>query len=66
MTQQREIHYWKLQKEELFRELNASEKGLDDTEVTRRLRQYGLNEIPSSGRRTSLSIFVSQFKNPLV
>jgi len=66
MSEPKEVHYWKLQKEELFRELNASEKGLDDTEATRRLRQYGLNEIPSAGRRTSLSIFASQFKNPLV
>ncbi|MDH5419999.1 MAG: magnesium-translocating P-type ATPase [Candidatus Bathyarchaeota archaeon] len=66
MSEPKEINYWKLQKEEFLRELNTSEKGLDDTEAARRLEEYGLNEIPSAGRRTSFSMFVSQFKNPLV
>jgi Mg2+-importing ATPase len=66
MAEQKEIPYWKLQKEDLFKELNCSEKGLDDTEATRRLRQYGPNEIPSAGHRTSLNILVAQFKNPLI
>jgi Mg2+-importing ATPase len=66
MAGQKEIPYWKLQREDLFRELECSEKGLDDTEATRKLRQYGLNEIPSAGHRTSINILASQFKNPLV
>ncbi len=66
MSKSTEINYWKFQKEELFRELNTSEKGLDDTEAARRLENYGPNEIPSTGHRTAFTIFVSQFKNPLV
>ncbi|MDH5374513.1 MAG: magnesium-translocating P-type ATPase [Candidatus Bathyarchaeota archaeon] len=66
MSEPKELNYWKSQKEELLRSLNTSERGLDDTEATHRLEEYGLNEIPSAGRRTSFSIFVSQFKNPLV
>ena len=65
MSEPKEINYWKLQKEELLKELGTSENGLDDTEAANRLRQYGLNEIPSAGRRTSLTILLSQFKNPL-
>ena len=66
MSEPKETGYWKLQKEELLRELNTSEKGLDDTEAAHRLEEYGLNEIPSTRSRTSFSIFASQFKNPLV
>jgi len=66
MSETKEINYWKLQKDELLRELNASAMGLDDTEAARRLEEYGLNDIPSIEHRTSLSIFASQFKNPLV
>ena len=62
----KEINYWKLQKDELLRELNASAMGLNDAEAARRLKAYGLNEIPSIEHRTSLRIFASQFKNPLV
>ncbi len=66
MSKSKEINYWKFQKEELLRELDTSEKGLDDTEAARRLEEHGLNEIPSAGRKTAFNIFVSQFKNPLV
>jgi len=66
MYEPKEINYWKLQKNQLLTELGTSENGLDDAEATRRLEQYGLNEIPSVGRRTSLNILLSQFKNPLV
>jgi Mg2+-importing ATPase len=66
MSETKEINYWKLQKDELLKELNASAMGLDDTEAARRLEEYGLNDIPSIEHRTSFGIFASQFKNPLV
>ena len=66
MSESKKTNYWKLQKEELLRELDTSGRGLDDAEAARRLEQYGLNEIPSAGRRTSFTLFVSQFRNPLV
>ena len=66
MSDTKEINYWKLQKDELLREFNSSAMGLDDTEAARRLEQYGLNEIPSTERRTGFSIFVAQLKNPLI
>jgi len=59
-------YYWKLQKEVLLSQLNTSENGLKAEEVARRLEEYGLNEVQSTGHRTSISIFLSQFKNPLV
>ena len=66
MSEYKEISYWRLQKDELLRELSTSEKGLDDAEAGRRFEEYGPNEIPSAGRRTSFSILASQFENPLV
>ena len=59
-------NYWKLQKEVLLSQLHSSENGLSDEEVAHRLEKYGLNEVPSTSRRTSLSILLSQFKSPLV
>ena len=44
MVESKAISYWKIQREELFKALDTSEKGLDDTEAKRRLEQYGLNE----------------------
>jgi Mg2+-importing ATPase len=62
----REIEYWKLGDEELFRALNTSASGLDDVEAARRLGEGGSNEIPSARRRTVVVMFTSQFKNPLI
>jgi len=66
MSENGEINYWKLQKDELLIELNTSIMGLDEAEAARRLGEYGSNELPSIGHRTSLRILASQFKNPLV
>lgn len=66
MSATKETSYWKLQKEVLLSQFRTSENGLEDDEAARRLVQYGLNEIPSAGRRTSLSILLAQFKSPLV
>jgi Mg2+-importing ATPase len=61
-----DTNYWKSQKEVLLAQLHTSENGLSDEEVAHRLEEYGLNEVPSTGHRTSLSILLSQFKSPLV
>jgi len=66
MSAIKETDYWKLEKEVLFSRFHTSENGLEDGEAAGRLVQYGLNEIPSAERRTSLSIFWAQFKSPLV
>jgi Mg2+-importing ATPase len=61
-----ETNYWKLHKENLFERYGTSDAGLDDAEAARRLKEYGANEIPHAGHRTTVNIFLSQFKNPLV
>jgi Mg2+-importing ATPase len=66
MSTVNDTNYWKMPKEVLLSQLHSSENGLGDEEVTHRLEEYGLNEVPSTGHRTSLSILLSQFKSPLV
>ena len=66
MSVQKEIKYWRLQKEELLRGLGTSIMGLDEVEASRRLKESGFNEIPYAGRRTAINIMLSKFKNPLV
>ena len=66
MSVQKEINYWRLQKEELLREFNSSETGLNEAEAARRLKEYGFNEIPHAGQRTAITILLSKFKSPLV
>jgi len=66
MSETRKNNYWKLQNDELLREFNTSETGLDNLEAARRLEEYGPNEVSSIHRRNSLNIFAAQFKNPLV
>jgi magnesium-transporting ATPase (P-type) len=62
----KEISYWKLQKEELLKQLDSSLSGLDEAEAIRRLKEFGLNTIPRTGHKTAFSILASQLKNPLV
>ena len=46
--------------------LKTSETGLSETEAQKRLRKYGLNELPSQKRFSTWEIFIDQFKSPLV
>ena len=66
MSLQKEIKYWRLQKEELLRGFDSSAMGLDEAEAARRLKEYGFNEIPHTGHRTTINMLLSKFKSPLV
>lgn len=66
MSAQSIVEYWKLGKDELFRELHTTANGLDETEAARRLEENGPNEVPHAGHRTAINILISQFKSPLV
>jgi Ca2+-transporting ATPase len=52
--------------EEVFKLLKTAEKGLRNSEAQSRLREYGSNKIKSKKKRTSLIIFLEQFKSFLV
>jgi Mg2+-importing ATPase len=58
-------NYWSKSAEEVLKILNSSEEGLSQQEARERLKKFGLNDIPKRMEKSSLSIFLSQIKNPL-
>ena len=52
--------------EEIYKELETSEKGLTNEESKKRLRTYGQNILAEKPKKTKLQIFLSQFKNMMV
>jgi Mg2+-importing ATPase len=58
--------YWRMKPEMVFGVLITSEKGLSEKEAKKRQLEYGFNEIESADKRTAISIFISQFQNPLI
>src|ERR1043165_8512062 len=58
--------YWNLPPEKLFAALNTSDKGLTSSVAEQRLKQYGRNALEERKQVTALSLFLNQFKSPLV
>ncbi len=46
--------------------LGSSEKGLNEEEVKKRIERYGYNEIEKKRKKSIFSIFLNQFKSPLI
>ena len=60
------MEYWSITPANLLSTLQATEKGLAQREVEKRLKQYGLNALEKQRQATALILFLSQFKSPLV
>ncbi|MBU2634032.1 MAG: calcium-translocating P-type ATPase, PMCA-type [Nanoarchaeota archaeon] len=60
------MNYHSTRIEELFKQLNTSEKGLTEKEAQLRLKEYGLNEIKDEQKFSALKIFLNQFNNFLI
>ncbi|MCX7778815.1 MAG: HAD-IC family P-type ATPase [Patescibacteria group bacterium] len=52
--------------EEVIKFFKTSASGLSFEEAEKRTKKYGLNKLPEPKRLTKLTIFLSQFKNPLI
>lgn len=50
----------------ILKELQTSPKGLNDFEVKKRIENYGKNELPEQKTENIFSIFINQFKSPLI
>lgn len=61
-----ESNYHTKTKEEIFKELATSEKGLSSQEATKRLKEKGFNELPSKKRELIILKFLKQFNSPLI
>ncbi|MEM2081022.1 MAG: HAD-IC family P-type ATPase [Candidatus Bathyarchaeia archaeon] len=55
-----------LSAEEVFTQLNTSERGLTNAEAAKRLQIYGLNELEEEKKTSKLALLVRQLKSPLV
>ena len=51
---------------EVFKALNAKEKGLTEKEAEARLKKYGLNEIKQEKKISPIKIFLNQFNNVVI
>jgi len=52
--------------EKTFQELKSNKKGLDQSEVKKRLRKFGLNRLPVEKSFSRLKIFLGQLTSPLI
>lgn len=56
----------KLSKKDLLKKLNTSKSGLKDSEVKKRLNEYGLNELPEEKPKSVVKIFFSSLNDPII
>ena len=55
-----------LSAEEIFKQLNTSERGLTTAEVEKRLQTYGANELEEEKKKLKWALLARQLKSPLV
>jgi P-type Mg2+ transporter len=75
-NQQQDYSYWSIPTIDLFQQLNNNatqeepleyqETGLTSTEANLRLSKYGKNIVKPKKKIDSLSLFISQFKSPII
>lgn len=59
-------HVDSLSEQQLLDKLHTSQAGLETAEAKRRFEQYGPNVLSSSKRRSTLSVFLKQFRSSLI
>ncbi len=58
-------HFWNLDRNDAFKALSCTEKGLPDAVAGERLKTYGPNTLKSGSRASSFLLFLLQFKSPI-
>lgn len=58
--------YWESKTEDLFKQLETSLSGLSDAEAESRLLTFGFNLIKKKKKQSNLSLFLNQFKSPII
>jgi Mg2+-importing ATPase len=58
--------YWSADADMLVQQLGSTQDGLTVTEATRRLREYGPNQVREHRRLTRTRVLVNQIRNPLL
>jgi magnesium-transporting ATPase (P-type) len=62
----KEVPWHHVAPDEALALLRSAPGGISEEEAGRRLREGGPNVLPEKGRRSSLGMFVAQFKSPLI
>jgi Mg2+-importing ATPase len=65
-TGQNAFAFWSIPREELLKRLETTPQGLSGTEAQRRLERYGPNLIKPRRRMGAVTIFLNQFKSPII
>ena len=60
------MNWWLLDIPDVLRNLNTTKDGLGDDEAKSRLAEVGLNELVEKKRKTTLAIFLNQFKDFMI
>lgn len=55
-----------MNKKEIFSKLKTSESGLTKAEVNKRIKEYGINELPKEKEKSIFNIFFSSFNDPII
>ena len=59
-------NYYQLSQNEVRREVNGKEEALTSSEVQQNQEKYGLNELVEGKKKSTIQIFLEQFKDFLV
>ncbi|MDD1751495.1 MAG: magnesium-translocating P-type ATPase [Methanotrichaceae archaeon] len=60
------LDFWSVPAENLLNQLGSKREGLTDSEANRRLKQYGSNLLRPKKERTTILLFLAQFKSPII
>lgn len=58
--------FWNIPADEILRQIGTTPQGLTGNEARQRLEQYGSNLLKPKKRLDSLTLFLSQFKSPII
>ena len=61
-----EKDYSNVEKNKVLKEFKSSLSGLNKNEAKRRLKEYGLNELPKEKKKTKTQIFLSSLNDPII
>ena len=60
------FNFWHLPIDQIFTHFKSQKEGLTSQEAQRRLNSYGLNSLKPPARGKGITLFISQFKSPLI
>ena len=60
------MEYYNKETDEIIKELNSNIKGLSEKEAEKRLVKNGKNVLPQKKKESVFSIFINEFKDPMV